>query len=62
VTIGASAKPKLVLTLYKTALSDWGLDQALGNMVEQTLGFQGLYSLSDGKSMDAVLTNTVASY
>jgi hypothetical protein len=62
VTIGAAANPKLVLTFYKTNFNDWSLDQSLGNMTEQTLGFNCLYSLSDAKSWDAVLTNTTASY
>jgi hypothetical protein len=62
VVIGASANPKLVLTFYKTNFTEWTLDQSLGSMTEQTLGFQSLYSLTDAKSWDAVLTNTLASY
>lgn len=62
VTIGASANPKLVLTFYKVNFTDWQLDQSIGDMTSQTLGFQSLYSLSDVKSWDAVLTNTTASY
>jgi hypothetical protein len=62
VVIGTAANPKLVLTFYKVGLSDWGLDQGLGNMVEQTIGLQGFYSLSDGKSWGGVLTNLVTSY
>ncbi len=61
VTIGAT-NPALVLTFPKVNLSDWGLDQGLSKMVEQTIGFQGLYSQTDGKSWDAVLTNQVAAY
>lgn len=62
VVIGAAANPKLVITFYKVNLAEWDLEQGLGNMVEQTLGFKPFYSLSDGKVWDAVLTNTVASY
>ena len=31
-------------------------------MVEQTLGFGALYSLTDGYTWNAVVTNNVASY
>jgi hypothetical protein len=62
VTIGAAARPKVVITFYKVKLDDWDLEQGLGSMVEQTLGFKPFYSLSDGKVWDAVVTNTVASY
>lgn len=62
VVIGAAANPKLVLTFYNVNFTDWNLDQSLGDMTSQTLGFQSLYSLTDAKSWDAVLTNATASY
>ncbi|OAE01859.1 phage tail tube protein [Arthrobacter sp. OY3WO11] len=62
VTIGTAANPKLVFTFPKVNFSDWGTDQDLANIVEQTVGFQALFSLTDGYSWNAVLTNAVASY
>ncbi|MDQ0672937.1 hypothetical protein QFZ36_000498 [Pseudarthrobacter siccitolerans] len=62
VTIGAAANPKLVFIFPKVNFSDWGTDQGLGSIVEQSIGFQALYSLTDGYSWNAVLTNAVASY
>lgn len=62
VVIGTAANPKLVFTFPRVTLSDWGTDQALGSIVEQTLGFQALYSLADGYAWNAVATNAVASY
>lgn len=63
VIIGSgSASPKLVLTFPNVKLSEWNLDQGLGNMTEQTVGLQALYSLSDTYTWTGVLTNTAASY
>lgn len=62
VTIGTAANPKLVLTFPKVSFSNWGVDQGLGNIVEQTLGIQPVYSLTDGYTWSSVLTNLVTSY
>jgi hypothetical protein len=62
VTIGSAARPKIVLTFPRVSLSDWDVDQGLGNIVEQTVGVKPLYSLSDGYTWSGVATNTVANY
>lgn len=63
VTIGSgAAHPKLVLTFPRVSLSDWGIDQGLSSMVEQTIGLMPLYSQTDGYTWTGVLTNTASSY
>lgn len=62
VDLGGGVRPKIVLTFPRVSLKDWGLDQSLGNMIEQTAGLQGLYSQTDGYSMAGTATNLVASY
>ena len=62
VTIGTSSNPTIVLTLPKVTLSEWDLDQSRDNVTEQTIGLTGNYSIADTKQIDAVVTNTTASY
>lgn len=62
VTIGTATNPELILTLPKVALDSWKIDQKLDSMVEQTVGFQGLFDQVTGKQLACTLTNTVASY
>lgn len=62
VTIGASARPGLVITLPKVTFDDWQLDQGLGDKVNQTIGFKALFDTTTSSAMSIVLTNTVASY
>lgn len=62
VTIGAAAHPKIVFTLPKVTFDNWEIDQGLGDKVNQTIGFKGLYDVTTAKALEIVLTNTVASY
>ena len=63
VVIGSgSANPAVRFTLPEANLSEWELDQSKDKIVEQTVGFQGLYNLSAAATLTAVLTNTVVSY
>lgn len=62
VTLGVATNPELKLSLPKVMLKDWKIDQNKDNMVEQTLGFQGLYDTTAAATILATLTNTVASY
>ena len=62
VTIGDAANPGLVFTLPKVSFDNWEIGQDLGDKVNQTVGFRGLYDTTAASAMSAVLTNTVASY
>lgn len=62
VTIGTAAHPEIKIDFAKIAFSEWSTDEGLDAMVEQTIGFQALYSLSDAKTWQAVITNLVTSY
>lgn len=61
VTIGASARPGLVITMPKVSF-DWSLNQDIASQMEQTVAFTAHLSASDAYAIRAVLTNTVASY
>jgi len=62
VTIGAATNPKLTLDLAKVKFSEIARSLTLNEMVRQTLTFKSFYSLSDAKSIEAILINTEASY
>lgn len=63
VVIGSgSDNPAVKFTLPEANLSEWEIDQAKDKIVEQTVGFQGLYNLTAAASLTARLTNTVVSY
>lgn len=62
VTLGTASNPTLKIDLAKVAFNDYAKETSLGNLVYLTIGFKGLYSLSDAKFGDAVLTNLVSSY
>jgi hypothetical protein len=62
VTIGAAANPGLVITLPKVTFDNWEIDQGLGDKVNQTISFKGLYDFTSAKAMSIVATNTTASY
>ena len=63
VNIGTGTdNPSLVFSLPRVSLSEWTIDQSLDKIVEQTLGFQGMFSFSESKTVSAVLKNTVEEY
>lgn len=62
VTIGSASNPGVVFTLPKVSFDNWEIGQDLGDKVNQTIGFKGLYDLTSGSVMSAVLTNQVATY
>lgn len=62
VTIGASSHPKLVINLAKIKLSEALIGGDNNEIAKVTVAFKAFYSASDSKSIEAVLTNTEASY
>jgi len=62
VTIGASSKPKLVINLAKVKFGDAPVKGGNNDLAMVELSFKGFYSLSDSKSIEAILTNTQATY
>jgi hypothetical protein len=62
VIIGTAANPRFKIDFARCNFDDWSVDQKLNGMVEQTIKFQAHYSLADGNSATAVVTNLVASY
>lgn len=62
VTIGSSANPGLVVTMPKVRLNTFDMSDDLDEIIEQTVGFKGELSVSDAYMIQAVLTNTTASY
>jgi len=62
VTIGASSKPKLVINIAKVKFSDAPIKGSNNDMARVEVSFKGFYSQTDSKSIEAILTNTKASY
>jgi hypothetical protein len=62
VIIGAVTNPEMRIDLAKVAFNDFAKATDLGNLVAVTIGFKGLYSLSDAKFGDVALINTQTSY
>lgn len=62
VVIGTAANPGVVFTLPKVTFDNWEIDQGLGDKVNQTISFKGLYDVTTAKALEVVLTNIVASY
>lgn len=62
VVIGAAANPKLAVTWPRVYTEDWGIDQSIDQMVEQTLAFNGTYDTASSSEISAILTNITASY
>jgi hypothetical protein len=61
-TIGTSSNPELLLTLPQVFLTDWKPATPIDGMVEQTVTFEGTFSYASAYMIQAVLTNTVATY
>lgn len=62
VTIGASSNPALKIDLAKAKFTEWAKSSDLDGIVKETLEFKALYSQTDSKMLEVVLTNTVAGY
>ena len=62
VTIGAGTNPSLQFDLYKAKISNFKRNLDNGAIVTASFDFKGLYSISDSKSLEAVLVNDTASY
>ncbi len=58
VTIGATTNPELKFTFPKVDAESWKVDMNKENIVEQTVGFRGLYDFTSASEVTAVLTNT----
>jgi len=61
-TIGTSANPKIVITLYRVSLTSYKADRPLDEIVTEQIEFNAHYSQSDAKAIQVVLTNTKATY
>lgn len=62
VTIGTAANPGLVLTAARVNITDWDRTGDLDAPLDQTMTGTIHYSPSDAYALQAVLTNTTASY
>ena len=62
VTIGTSSHPKLVIDLAKVKFSEAKVAGGNNDIASLSVSFKGFYSLTDSKSITAILTNTQASY
>ena len=60
--IGATKYPKLEIDLYRAQVEEWELEQSNDGIIKQTLGFKGMYSLADSKSIQVTIQNAVATY
>jgi len=62
VTIGASSNPELKTDIAKIKFTEFSKNGGLNDIIKQTLSFKGLYSFSDAKAIQTILTNEVVSY
>jgi len=62
VTIGSNVHPKLVINLAKVKFSEPMITGGNNDLAKIAVKFKGLFSLTDGKSIEAILTNGQSSY
>lgn len=62
VLIGTESHPKLEVTLAPMSFRDWGRGTGQDDIITQTVAFDGNFSLSDAKTLSAVLNNAQSSY
>ncbi len=62
VTIGTASHPTITFTLPQVFLTEWKPAQPVDGMVEQTITFEGTFSLASAYMIQAVLTNLVTTY
>jgi hypothetical protein len=58
--IGATKKPELYFELASVVLEDWKRSNDADKLVTQTVGFTGIFSIADTKTISAYLQNTRA--
>jgi hypothetical protein len=59
---GDSTNPSLTFDIAPAVIEEWSREDANDTQVRQTVGFTGIYSLSDEKSIEAVLVNETDEY
>lgn len=59
-TIGVSTNPQLRIDLAKAKFTEWSKKTGNDEIVTQSLGFTGLYSIADAQAIVAELYNTVS--
>jgi hypothetical protein len=57
--IGATTNPEMKIDLAKVKFTEWSRTTGLNEIVTQSVGFKGLYSISDAQAIIAELYNTV---
>lgn len=62
VTIGDSENPKLVIDLANVKFNPYSRDNDPNEFAKENIDFKGFYDSSEGKSIEATLTNTETSY
>lgn len=62
ITIGSSSHPTITFTLPQVFLTEWKPAQPIDGMVEQTITFEGTFSIGSAYMIEAVLTNLVTTY
>lgn len=60
--IGTSSAPKLVFTFNKVVFNTYKENGNLKDLIKENVGFQAMYSQTDSKMVQAVLTNLATSY
>ena len=58
--IGATKYNELSFTFASVSLEDWDRNMSNNEVVNQTFGFTGLYSLTEASSISATLQNTIS--
>jgi hypothetical protein len=58
---GATSSPELEIDLAKVGFTEWSRTVSTNEIVTQSVGFKGFYSLADAKSCIVRLINTIAS-
>lgn len=62
VTIGASANPKIVITLPKVTFEDLTPDRPLDDVVKEDIKFTAHYDVTTAKAITVVLSNLLTTY
>ncbi len=62
VTIGTASHPTITFTLPQVYLTEWKPAQPIDGMVEQTVTFEGTFSIGSAYMIQAILTNLVTTY
>ena len=60
--IGTSSAPALVFTFNKVVFNTYKESGSLKDLIKESVGFDMLYSVTDSKAVQAVLTNLATSY